>query len=72
MSMVDEIFNRVMFDDTDRAIHTECYAAVKQIAQVIDETTPDCDDKTLAFRALHLALMHYGAALAKQDKYKTV
>lgn len=71
MSMLSDIFKRVVFDEADRAIHTESYAAVKQIAGVMDEVAPDCPEKTLAFRALHLALMHFGAALSKQDKYKT-
>lgn len=71
MSVLDEIFNRVVFDEADRAIHKESYAAVKQIAGVMDEVAPDCAEKTLAFRALHLALMHFGAALAKNVKYKT-
>lgn len=70
MSTINDIFDRVTFDETDRAVHKESYAAVKQIAQVMDEVAPDCDDKTLAFRALHLALMHFGAALSRQEKYK--
>lgn len=70
MSIIDEIFHRIVFDEIDRAIHKESYSAVKQIAQVMDEVAPDCNEKTLAFRALHLALMHFGAALSKQDKYK--
>lgn len=71
MSIVDDIFDRVVFDETDREIHKACYVAVKQIAKVMDEVAPDCADKTLAFRALHLALMHFGTALSKQDKYKS-
>lgn len=71
MSLVNDIFNRIVFDEVDRTIHKESYSAVKQIAQVMDETAPDCGEKVLAFRALHLALMHFGAALAKQDKYKS-
>jgi len=71
MNIVDDIFNRVVFDETDRKIHKACYVAVKQIAQVMDDMAPDCDDKILAFRALHLALMHFGAALSRQDKYKS-
>ncbi len=72
MSLVDDIFNRVVFDEIDRAIHKESYSAVKQIAQVMDEATPECEDKVLAFRALHLALMHFGAALSRHHKYKAV
>lgn len=71
MSIVDEMFTRIVFDDIDSAIYKESYSAVKQIAQVMDETTPDCDEKTFAFRALYSALMHFGAALAKNDKYKS-
>ncbi len=71
MSLLDEIFNRVAFDEIDRTIHQEAYSAIKQIAGVMDEVAPDCAEKTLAFRALHLALMHFGSALSKQDKYKS-
>lgn len=70
MSMVDDIFNRVVFDKDDRAYHFELYNTVKEIANGIDERCPNSPDKTLAFRALHLALMHVGAALAKADKYQ--
>jgi hypothetical protein len=71
MSIIEEIFTRIVFDEIDRAIHKESYSAVKQIAQVMDEAAPDCDDKVLAFRALHSALMYFGAALSRSDKYKS-
>lgn len=69
MGMVEQIFKRVTFDDVDKRIHQEIVEAIKQIAQVIDESTPDCAEKMLAFRALHLATMHFGNALSKQNKY---
>lgn len=71
MSVVDEIFDRVVFDDADRAYHSELYEKVKELAKDIDANTPNCAEKALAFRALHLGLMHVGAALAKHQKYKT-
>jgi len=70
MSLVDEIFNRVWFDETDKGIHKAAYDAVKQIANVMDEAAPNCAEKTLALRSLHLACMHFGTALAKHPKYK--
>lgn len=69
-NLVDEIFDRIVFDTEDRAYHFELYAKVKELARDIDSKAPNCAEKTLAFRAMHLALMHVGAALAKQDKYK--
>lgn len=71
MSLVNEIFNnRIKFDSTDVIIHDSAYAAVKEIAQIMDESAPSCAEKTLALRSLHLALMHFGTALAKGEKYK--
>jgi len=70
MTLVSEIFHRVKFDEIDRAIHQESYNAVKQIAEIMDKVAPDCTDKRLAFHALHSALMHFGAALSRQEKYK--
>lgn len=72
MKLVDDIFNRVVFDAEDRAYHFDLYARVKELASDFDSKCPDSADKTLAFRSLHLSLMHMGAALAKQDKYKAV
>lgn len=69
MNLVNDIFDRVVFDKFDGALYKESHSAIKQIAQVMNKVAPDCDEKTLAFRALHLALMHFGAALTKQDKY---
>lgn len=71
MSMVDEIFKRVTFDEHDREIHQLAREAIRIIAETMDNTAPDCAEKILAFRALHVALMHYGSALSKKDKYKT-
>jgi hypothetical protein len=71
MSLVNEIFDRVAFDEIDRTIHQESYQAIKQIARVMDEVAPDSVDKILAFRALHVALMHFGAALSRQKKYNS-
>lgn len=67
--LVNEIFNRVVFDETDRAYHKHLFAKFKELAECIDKSAPDCAEKTLAFRAMQLALMHVGSALAKQDKY---
>jgi hypothetical protein len=72
MSLVDDIFDRVVFDELDCAIQKESYGAVKQIAQVMDEAAPDCDEKMIALRSLHAAVMYFGVALSKQEKYKIV
>lgn len=71
MSCLGDIFERVTFDEEDRQLHSELYSDVKGIAKKMDEKAKDCAEKTLAFRALHLALMHFGAALSKADKYKS-
>jgi hypothetical protein len=60
----------VTFDGDDRQYHYDLYTKVKALALDIDGHCPECAEKTLAFRALHLALMHVGNALAKKDKYK--
>ena len=70
ISVVDDIFSRVTFDGDDRQFHYDLYNKVKAIAVEIDQNAPECAEKTLAFRALHLALMHTGAAIGKKDKYK--
>ncbi len=70
MSVVNDIFNRVTFDGEDRQYHYDLYNKVKGLAAEIDANAPECAEKTLAFRALHLALMHVGSALAKKAKYK--
>ena len=70
MSEINEIFTRVTFDGPDRQYHYDLYNKVKSLAEEIDKNAPDCAEKTLAFRALHLALMHVGSAIAKKDKYK--
>ena len=71
MSLVNDIFDRVKFDTKDISVHNAAYDAVKQIAGVMCEAAPACAETTLALRALHLALMHFGTALSKQDKYKS-
>lgn len=70
MSAIDEIFTRVTFDGDDRQYHYDLYVKMTNLAKEIDANCPDCAEKTLAFRALHLALMHVGSALAKKHKYK--
>lgn len=69
-AVVEDIFARVTFDAEDRQYHYDLYNKVKQLAHEMDKSAPECADKTLAFRALHLALMHMGSAIAKKDKYK--
>ena len=69
MSLVNDIFNRVTFDGDDRQYHYDLYNKVKGLASEIDANCPTWEEKTLAFRALHLALMHVGSALAKKQKY---
>jgi hypothetical protein len=70
MSLVNEIFNRVWFDDVDKCLHQTAYDAVKQVATIMNDAAPNCAEKTLALRALHLACMHFGSALAKHEKYQ--
>lgn len=71
MSLVEDMFERVKFDAIDINLHDAAYGAIKQIAKIMDAGAPDCADKTLALRALHLALMHFGSALSKNEKYKS-
>lgn len=68
--VVADIFNRVTFDGDDRQYHYDLYNKVKELANDIDKNCPNCADKTLSFRALHLALMHAGAAIGKKEKYR--
>jgi len=70
MSVVDDIFARVTFDGDDRQYYYDLGTKVKNVARDIDANCPDCAEKTLAFRALHLALMHVEGAIAKKHKYK--
>lgn len=70
MSIVNDLFRRVIFDEADRALHKALYAEVEEIAVKIDQCTPDGEDKALALRALHLSLMHLGAALSRHPKYQ--
>ncbi len=70
MSIIDEIFNRVVFDEEDRSTHKAAYADIEEIAERMLAAAPKGPDLTLAFRALHLALMHFGAALSRHPKYQ--
>lgn len=69
-NQIDDIFNRVVFDDDDRSLHFKMYAQIKDFCKSFDNEIPDCAEKTLAFRRLQEALMYFGAALAKNEKYK--
>jgi len=71
MSLINEIFDRVKLDAEDLNRHNCAYDAVKSIATLMCAASPKCAELMLALRALHLALMHFGTALAKNDKYKT-
>lgn len=64
--IVNEIFGRVTFDEEDRKLHCALYNQIKDLAHVMDANAPESAEKTLTFRALHLALMHYGTALSKK------
>ncbi len=70
IQQIDDIFDRVAFDDLDRALHAALYKSVKELCIEMDSNAPDSTEKTLALRAMHLGLMHYGTALSKQEKYK--
>lgn len=67
---IDSIFNQVTFDGADKQYHYDLTTKIKALALDIDKNVPDCAEKTLAFRALHLAVMHTGCAITKKDKYK--
>jgi len=69
MSLISDIFNRVTFDGDDRQYFYDLTNKFKAIATEIDTKCPECAEKTLALRALHLALMHAETALAKKKKY---
>lgn len=70
MHSLEDLFNRVAFDEGDREIHRQAYKSVKDIAIAMNASAPDCEDKSLAFRALQLALMHFGEALSRNPKYQ--
>lgn len=70
MSYVEELFNRVVFDEEDRAYHKELYAKIKEICQDIEKNVPHNDALGLAFNAFSLGLMHVGSALSRAEKYK--
>lgn len=70
MTDLNTIFTRVTFDGDDRQYHHDLCSKIKTLAADIDANCPNCTDKTLAFNALHLALMHTGAALGQKLKYK--
>lgn len=70
MSMISDIFNRVVFDEADRTTHKDAYRDIESIAAGMVAAAPPGPDVTLALRALHLALMHFGAALSRHPKYK--
>lgn len=70
MSLIKDIFNRVVFDEADRTTHKQAYADIESIAAGMVAAAPGGPDVTLALRALHLALMHFGAALSRHPKYQ--
>ena len=70
MSIVKDIFNRVIFDESDRTTHKDAYRDIESIAAGMVAAAPAGPDVTLALRALHLALMHFGAALSRHPKYQ--
>ena len=70
MSLVKDIFNRVVFDEADRTTHKDAYKDIESIAAGMVAAAPAGPDVTLALRALHLALMHFGAALSRHKKYQ--
>lgn len=67
--LVNDIFSRAVFDEVDISLHSFLYEKIKEIACLMDANAPESEEKTLAFRALHLALMHYGSALTKKYTY---
>lgn len=70
MSVINDIFTRVVFDEDDRNTHKQAYADIESIAAWMVAAAPAGPDVTLALRALHLSLMHFGAALSRHPKYK--
>ena len=69
MSIVNDIFRQVDFDGEDRQYHYDLFNKFKALALDIDKHAPESAEKTLVFRALHLAFMHAGTAMAKNHKY---
>jgi len=70
MSTIDGMFDRVTFDGEDRQYNYNLHIKVKEMAADLDKNAPDCAEKTLAFRSLHLFLMHAEIALGKKTKYR--
>ncbi len=75
MGYVDELFNRVVFDEEDRAYHKELYIKVKELCKDIEQKCPygtaiQNESLHLAFQAFSLGLMHVGSCLSRADKYK--
>lgn len=67
---INEIFDRIRFDNSDIKILEEIYSRIKSIAEFIDAAAPDSAEKTLAFRKLHEAAMYSGRAISQKEKYK--
>lgn len=67
---VEELFNRVVFDEEDRTYHKELYKKIKELCLDIEKKCSDNESTKLAFQSFSMALMHIGSALSKADKYK--
>ena len=70
MTYVEELFNRVVFDEEDRAYHKELYTKMKELCLDIEKKCPHNEALGLAFQAFSVGLMHIGSALSRADKYK--
>ena len=70
MTYVEELFNRVAFDEEDRAYHKELYIKVKELCQEIEQKCPHNEALELAFKSFSLGLMYIGSALSRHEKYK--
>lgn len=69
-SQIDEIFERHPFDEEDFKLHQAIYDNLTSFSRFLDPNLPDCPEKTLGYRKLREALMYFGCAIGKKDKYK--
>lgn len=72
MTYLDELFNRVVFDEEDRAYHKELYVKVNELCKDIESKCPHNEALGLAFQAFSVGLMHIGSALSRAEKYKSI
>ena len=81
MNLVDDIFDFVKidniflnefkeFDEIDKSLINSSLESLKQIASIMEKSSPDCEDKTAAIKNLYLSFLHFGMSLSNKEKYK--